>query len=870
MLICIAVSTLAQVPQGFNYQAVIRNSEGQLISDQAVTMRLTLQDQGGKANHYAELHFLTTSDKGIVNLVVGSGIPILNNFTDIPWEEGEIYLKVEVDPAGGTNFLSLGTTRLQSVPYALHAHSASSFVAESGVGGDEPLFVVRNSEDQIVFAVYEKGVRMYVEDDVVPEGKGNKSGFAIGGLTGNKQNDTEYFRVTPDSVRIFLREPTQKGNKGGFAIGGLTGFKADTVALMFVAPDSTRFYIDTEISGKGNKSGFAIGGLTGFKSGTHVNYLNVSADTTATIDPSEARILWYPTKNAFLAGQVLIEDPDSVGTNSTATGFESKAVGNFSQALGYQAIARGDYSTAIGKNALAQNTNSFAFGDGAKAYNQDSYAFGAFTEAQGLGSFAFGYVGRDSLGPTGTVTKALGNYSFAFGLGAQTGSTAEGAFAIGSGTSAQGEFSLAMGYKSIATDYYSIAIGWNAKAYLGSLAIGTGANGYGSGSIAIKGNAFGTGAKTMGDYSRADGDYSIAIGGFRDYLPFYPFTVFYYSTKAGGIRSIAIGTGVGAIGDRSISIGTGSLIMFTMDPVRGMANGEASVAFGYSNNADGDYSFALGNVNDATGDNSFALGNYTKSNGKYATAMGYYTTAQAYNSFVIGRYNILEGTTDLWTGADPLFIIGNGSSTSSRANAFKVCQNGFIEASGTLRITGSTVPPIGEGIELAYVVGNGFLQAIDRSTSTSKPLYIFSARINPITDNTYSCGHNDFRWSIVYSAGSVSTTSDLRKKDNITPISGGLETVLDLNPVFFTWKDKSDSKRHIGLIAQEVIRLVPEVVDTGDDENSTMGINYSGLVPVLVKAIQEQQMQIDKLQKENNELQSLKSEIEAIKAIIGK
>jgi hypothetical protein len=127
---------------------------------------------------------------------------------------------------------------------------------------DEPIFVVRNSNGDIVFAVYEKGVRMYVEDDA-KEPKGNKSGFAIGGLTGFKDNETEYFRVTPDSVRIYLREPTEKGNKGGFAIGGLTGFKADTVALMFVAQDSTRFYIDTEATtggGKGNKGGFAIGG----------------------------------------------------------------------------------------------------------------------------------------------------------------------------------------------------------------------------------------------------------------------------------------------------------------------------------------------------------------------------------------------------------------------------------------------------------------------------------------------------------------------------------------------------------------------------------------------------------------------------------
>jgi hypothetical protein len=276
--IALTLATLAQAPQGFNYQAVLRDTEGQPIPEQAVSIRFTLQNQDGKAVHYAELHFLNTSPQGVVSLVVGSGIPIQNSFADIPWKTGEIYLKVEVDPAGGSNFVLLGISQLQSVPYALYAQSASQFVADPSAGADEPLFVVRNSLDQIVFAVYEKGVRMYVEDDVVTRCKGNKSGFAIGGLTGFKQNDTEYFRVTPDSVRIYLREPTDKGNKGGFAIGGLTGFKSDTVALMFISPDMARIYIDTS-STKGNKGGFAIGGLTGFKQ-PFEEYLRVTRDST--------------------------------------------------------------------------------------------------------------------------------------------------------------------------------------------------------------------------------------------------------------------------------------------------------------------------------------------------------------------------------------------------------------------------------------------------------------------------------------------------------------------------------------------------------------------------------------------------------------
>jgi len=99
-------------------------------------------------------------------------------------------------------------------------------------------------------------------------------------------------------------------------------------------------------------------------------------------------------------------------------------------------------------------------------------------------------------------------------------------------------------------------------------------------------------------------------------------------------------------------------------------------------------------------------------------------------------------------------------------------------------------------------------------------------------------------------------------KENITTLTEGLKTVLNLNPVYFTWKDQSDQNKHIGLIAQEVLPLVPEVVDTGNDPDKTMGINYAGLVPVLIKGMQEQQQQIESQKQQNRQL---KTELQAMK-----
>ena len=75
-----------------------------------------------------------------------------------------------------------------------------------------------------------------------------------------------------------------------------------------------------------------------------------------------------------------------------------------------------------------------------------------------------------------------------------------------------------------------------------------------------------------------------------------------------------------------------------------------------------------------------------------------------------------------------------------------------------------------------------------------------------------------------------------------------LREVLALNPVRYNWIDPSLTENKIGLIAQEVKKIVPEVV-VGDETKETIGMNYSELVPVLINAIKEQQKQIDELKK---------------------
>jgi len=102
------------------------------------------------------------------------------------------------------------------------------------------------------------------------------------------------------------------------------------------------------------------------------------------------------------------------------------------------------------------------------------------------------------------------------------------------------------------------------------------------------------------------------------------------------------------------------------------------------------------------------------------------------------------------------------------------------------------------------------------------------------------------------SAVAFNTTSDARLKE-VTGKARGLDVINKLNPVAYNWKE--DGKTDEGLIAQEVLDIVPNAV-TGSEEDYYQ-MDYSKLVTPLIKAIQEQQEQIDALQ---SEIQSLKGE----------
>ncbi len=153
--ILIITTVWAQSPEKMSYQAVVRNSENQLLTNSQVGMQISiLQGASDGVAVYVETQSPTTNANGLISIEIGNGTAITGELATIDWADGPYFIKTETDPSGGTNYTITGTSQLLSVPYALHAKTAES--VSGGITETDPVFMgwnrstgIRISENQI-------------------------------------------------------------------------------------------------------------------------------------------------------------------------------------------------------------------------------------------------------------------------------------------------------------------------------------------------------------------------------------------------------------------------------------------------------------------------------------------------------------------------------------------------------------------------------------------------------------------------------------------------------------------------------------------------------------------------------------------------
>src|SRR4030042_3467602 len=112
------VSVFAQSPERMSYQAVIRNSSDQLVTNQPIGMQISiLQGSATGTSVYTETQIPTTNTNGLVSIEIGG----VAGFNTIDWANGRYFIKTEIDPAGGQKYTLTVTSQLLSVPYSLYA-----------------------------------------------------------------------------------------------------------------------------------------------------------------------------------------------------------------------------------------------------------------------------------------------------------------------------------------------------------------------------------------------------------------------------------------------------------------------------------------------------------------------------------------------------------------------------------------------------------------------------------------------------------------------------------------------------------------------------------------------------------------------------
>ena len=350
--------------------------------------------------------------------------------------------------------------------------------------------------------------------------------------------------------------------------------------------------------------------------------------------------------------------------------------------------------------------------------------------------------------------------------------------------------------------------------------------------------------------------------------------------RAAGLGGVALGfntlsgTQVGASGGPEN--GGGNIGQFSAG-YASRAIGNISTATGFRNTASGSSSVSMGYYNYATGDATIALGKENWAEGASAVAIGYKNHAAGGGTVALGQENIAWGTTNFTAGYQNVAgdtSAGIGTAGSATAIGFQTTASGRSSFSANKNTSAINHASAALGIStisdnfgmLAIGVNNeagigdtsidpndygGYYYA-DGTYTGSNPGVAFVIGNGDIDSSNGLAGDNSSNAFIVNYDGSatlsggLSINSDVRLKSNIVTLGSTLSRLLLIDGKSYTMK-ANESISKIGLLAQEVQAVFPELVKKANNSEGTLSVNYQGMVPVLLNAIKEQQAQIKEL-----------------------
>lgn len=368
----------AQAPQKMSYQAVVRNSNNELVTSKPVTMRISiLQGSATGAPVYVETQTPTTNANGLASLEIGGGTVVTGTVAGINWAAGSYFIKTETDPTGGTSYTITGASQLLSVPYALFSASGNPGpVGPAGVQGSQGIA----GSAGVNGAAGAQGIPGSI-GPAGPQGiqgiagpPGSSNGWGITGNAGS--NPATNFIGTSDDKDIIIKRNNVRAGllsvaNTSYGVGALNPLSTGggNVALGINAlPNNTTG--EFNIATGGASLGFNTTGFNNTANGVRALQNNTTGNNNIAMG-FQTMLRNVSGSNATAVGVNAMAYTNNIATSflnyNVAVGFEalrgstnaSVNTGNYNTAIGYQSLlsnSTGENNTANGYLSLSSNT----------------------------------------------------------------------------------------------------------------------------------------------------------------------------------------------------------------------------------------------------------------------------------------------------------------------------------------------------------------------------------------------------------------------------------------------------------------------------------------------------------------------------------